>query len=407
MKILVFGHHLVVGGTSINSIELAAALRDIHGHDVAFFATPGPMLKLLQERGLRYIPAPEGYIHPSPARVRAVREVVLTERPDVVHVWDWFQCLEAFYPVHLAMRVPLVVTDMFMTLTRVLPKALPTTFGTPVLVDQAKAAGRKRVELLLPPVDVQANAPGVVDPDAFREAYGIDHRDITLVTVSRLNISMKFESLARTIDAVGVLGSDLPLRFVIVGDGGARATLEELASKVNERLARPAIVFTGEMLDPRPAYASADIVIGMGGSALRGMAFGKPVIVVGEEGFSAAFTPETAETFYYHGIYGRGGNHPGNSKLVADIRSLAEARERFQVLGDFSRQFVVRHFSLEAVSTRLSNFCRSAVDDVPAFHLGIADGLRSAAVYMRERLFLRRSVDMARDPGLVVRPAER
>lgn len=67
MKILVFGHHLVVGGTPLNSIELAAALRDIHGHEVVYFATPGPMLRLVREKRLRYLPAPEGYVYPSPA----------------------------------------------------------------------------------------------------------------------------------------------------------------------------------------------------------------------------------------------------------------------------------------------------------------------------------------------------
>lgn len=343
------------------------------------------------------MPAPEGYVHPSPARMRAVHEVVRQERPDVVHVWDWFQCLEAYYSVHLPMRVPMVVTDMFMTLTRVLPKALPTTFGTPELVDLARAAGRQRVELLLPPVDVQANAPGAVDTNPFREKYGIRHDCITLVTVSRLNLSMKFESLARTIDAVGTLGSELPLQLIIVGDGGARTKLEGLASEVNERLGRPAVIFIGELLDPRPAYASADIVVGMGGSALRGMAFGKPVIIVGEQGFSAPFTPETAESFYYKGFFGLGSAHRNNNQLVADIRGIAEAPERFSVLGDFARQFAVRHYSLETVSSRLSEVCRSAANAMPALPISVADGFRSAAVYVRERLFLRRSVDLAQN----------
>ena len=38
MKILVFAHHLELGGTQTNAIELAAAVRDRHGHDVALFA---------------------------------------------------------------------------------------------------------------------------------------------------------------------------------------------------------------------------------------------------------------------------------------------------------------------------------------------------------------------------------
>ena len=81
-----------------------------------------------------------------------------------MHVWDWWQCLDAYYAVHLMMRVPMVVTDMMMSLTGVLPKDLPTTFGTPELVERARAAGRRRVELIIPPVDVAANAPGAVDP---------------------------------------------------------------------------------------------------------------------------------------------------------------------------------------------------------------------------------------------------
>lgn len=409
MKILVFGHHLVVGGTPLNSIELAAALRDIHGHEVVYFATPGPMLRLVREKRLRYLPAPEGYVHPSPARMSAVRDAVRQEKPDVIHVWDWYQCLEAYYTVYLGLRAPMVVTDMFMHLTRVLPKTLPTTFGTPELVDQARAAGRRRVELLLPPVDVQANAPGAVDSRAFRDKYGLDEQNVTLVTVSRLSLSMKFEGLGRAIAAVEALGAELPLELVIVGDGDARKALEEMARPVNARLGRPAIRFVGELVDPRPAYEAADIVIGMGGSALRGMAFAKPVIIIGEEGFSEIFSPQTAGHFYYYGIFGRGGAERGTEKLISNIRALLSDPKRLAPLGEFSRKFVVRHFSLESVSKRLSDFCESAAATAPAASAAFADGVRSAAVYLRERLFLRRSVDMVQnrkaEQELLVDPA--
>ena len=53
---------------------------------------------------------------------------------------------------------------------------------------------------------------------------------------------------------------------------------------------RQVVLLTGEIADPRSAYAAADVVVGQGGSALRGMAFGKPLIVVGEEGFSELLT---------------------------------------------------------------------------------------------------------------------
>ena len=388
MKILVFAHQLEIGGTQTNAIELAAALRDLHGYQVRLFATPGPMVKLVEEKGVEFLPAPHAHCHPSPARMRALRCAVRSERPDILHVWDWWQCLDAYYAVHLPMRIPVVVTDMFMELTRLLPKGLPTTFGTPKVLDQAKAAGRRRAELMLPPVDVVMNAPGAVDAIPFRERYGLKEGDITLVTVSRLADWLKAESLVRTAEAIRTLGRDLPLRFVIVGEGMIRVKLQQLADEINRELGRPAIMLVGALLDPRPAYAAADIVVGMGGSALRGMAFGKAVLIVGERGFSAPLTPETADYFYYNGIYGLGDGGSSNERLVENIRGLAERRDQLPALGEFSRKFVVRHFSLETVCEGLVKLFRNAVEDVPRFHAAAADGLRTAAICLRERRFL-------------------
>ena len=386
MKILIFSHQLEIGG-NLNAIELAAALRDIHGHEVVFFATPGPFSKHVEEKRLRFLPAPASTFHPSPARMRALRQVVRHERPDLLHAWEWYQCLDAYYVEHLLMRVPMSVTGMLMSVSRLLPKALPTTFGTPELVDRAIAAGRRHVRLLLPPVDVNLNAPGVVDPLPFREQYGIAQDDLTLVTVSRLSTAndIKAESLFRTVDAVATLGRELPLRLVIVGEGNIRAELERLVARTNATLGRSAVVLTGALLDPRPACAAADIVVGMGGSALRGMAFGKPVVVVGAKGFSAPFTPETAESFYYKGMYGIGDGSSDNARLVRDIRGLAEYPDQLSALGEFSRQFVLKHFALEKVSAGFAEFCHFAVANQPRSHVAAVDAFRTAAVWARER----------------------
>jgi glycosyltransferase involved in cell wall biosynthesis len=393
MKILTFAHRLEIGGTQVNAIDLAAGLRDLHGCEVVLFATPGPMAGLAKERGLRFVPAPDAYLHPSPARMRALRQLVRDERPDVIHAWDWWQCLDAYYSVHLPMGVPLVATDMMHDLVRVLPKRLWTTFGTPEMVDHARAAGRRKVDLILPPVDVHFNAPDAVDPAAFRHQFGLKDGEITLVTVSRLATWMKSESLIRTIDAVRALGRELPLRFVIVGDGAARPELERLAAQTNAELDRPAVVLTGALLDPRPAYAAADIVIGMGGSSLRGMAFGKAVIVVGEEGFSAPFNADTAESFYHSGMYGRGDGAADNARLIGQIRTLAQARGNLADIGRFSREFVERHFSLEVVSARLAALLQRAAAEKPPLRHTLADAVRTTAVYVRERRFLSPSRD--------------
>jgi hypothetical protein len=67
---------------------------------------------------------------------------------------------------------------------------------------------------------------------------------------------------------------------------------------------RPSTRLTGEMADPSPAYAAADVIIGQAGSALGGMAFAKPLAVIGEEGFSELLTPESTPALLRQGWYG-------------------------------------------------------------------------------------------------------
>jgi hypothetical protein len=123
------------------------------------------------------------------------------------------------------------------------------------------------------------------------------------------------------------------------------------------------------------------------------MAFGKPVIIVGEKGFSVPLTPETAESIYYKGMYGQGDGSPSNVRLEADIRGLVEHPDQLQVLGEFSRQVVLRHFSLEEVSAHLAKICGGAAAEMPPLYVTAVDGLRTAAVYLRERRFLTPSRD--------------
>src|SRR5690348_14744093 len=139
MKILVSAHRLEIGGTQVNSIELAAHLRDRFNYDIIFWAQPGPMLELVEAKRLKFIPAPDAAVHPSPARMKALREIVRKEGPDLVHAWDWWQGLDAYLAVHLPWNMPLVITDMMMEVTKVLPKSIRTTFGTPFVAQTAKA----------------------------------------------------------------------------------------------------------------------------------------------------------------------------------------------------------------------------------------------------------------------------
>ena len=393
MKLLVFAHRLELGGTQTNAIELAAALRDLHGFDIVFHATPGAMTPFLEEKGLRLFPAPDARFHPSYSRMRALREIIRDEKPDLIHAWDWWQAMEAYLGAYLPLKLPLLISDMMMNLTRVLPRAVPTTFGFRGLQEEATRKGWQKALLLPPPVDVKTNTPELPYNTTALERLGLKPQNIALVTVSRLSHVMKSESIFQTIQAVKNIGNDVPVQFVIVGDGAARHEIEEKAQTVNTMLGRNAIILTGPFTDPRPAYAAADIVIGMGGSALRGMAFGKPVIVTGEKGFAQVFCSRTVDTFETNGLYGFGsGDSDGETyRLERILRRLSRDALLRGFAGAFGQDYVTKNHSLEKLSGDLAGYCREAVKAKRAMPL--ADATRSSYYYMRDRRFKTASRD--------------
>jgi glycosyltransferase involved in cell wall biosynthesis len=213
--------------------------------------------------------------------------------------------------------------------------------------------------LLEPPIDTDKDSPEAVDGAPFRARHGVGERDLLVVAVSRLVGWLKLEGLARGIDAVGALAGRYPVRFVVVGSGTAEADLRSRAAKVNATAGREVVTVPGPMIDPREAYAAADVVLGMGGSALRGLSFGKPVVVVGENGFSELATPATVGPFLWRGYYGVGDGTP--SDLVGQLeRVLADAAERAS-LGLWARALVERRYALSSATRRLDGFLHEAV----------------------------------------------
>jgi hypothetical protein len=88
-------------------------------------------------------------------------------------------------------------------------------------------------------------------------------------------------------------------------------------------------------------------------------------------------------------MYGLGDGRTEATKLVADVRRILEYPDR-AALGAFSREFVVKHYSLEAGCRRLAGFCELAVGHRQYRLKGWSDGIRTASVLVAGRL--RRSV---------------
>lgn len=350
MRILVIPHATEIGGSQLNAIEIAAAVRE-RGHYVAVVSRPGPLVDRVLSLGLEhFLLDPRARRVPSPHAATHLTRLARSHGIDIVHAFEWPPTIEAFAGPRLLLGVPVVSTIMSMAVAPFLPRTIPLTVGTEDIRRHAIAAGHTKVTLLEPPVDVSRDNPAY-DPGPFRSSFGLDPAVPLLAIVGRLVPELKLEGLLAACDAAGTLArSGTKLQLVIVGDGSARPLVEQAAAEANRLAGRRVVVLSGQLADPRPAYAAADIVLGMGGSALRALAFAKPLIVQGEHGFWELLTPDSAPTFLRQGWYGIGPHADGRAagavrlaKILGDVLEDHDTRAR---LGDFGRNLVVERFSL-------------------------------------------------------------
>jgi glycosyltransferase involved in cell wall biosynthesis len=348
-----------ISGTQINCVDLGAKVRDM-GHDVLVYVEDGPLSELIAERQLRHVVARHAaYRERGTSAALAIRRVVSRERIDLVHSYERARTAQAYLGAYLLGGVPVVSTVYSLGLPHDLPDDITLIMGTRELVEEACRRHRGPVELIEPPVDTDADHPGV-DGGAFRRSIGIGDDELVVGVVTRLSQVLKLEGLRGAIRSVATLAAELPARLVIVGDGPARERVQEAAREANSSLGRPVVVLPGFMMDPRPAYAAADVVLGQGSSALRGMSFGKPTIILGEGGFSDVFEPSTAPTFLEIGMYGFGERVGGYGGLTEQLRRLlADASLRAE-LGGYGRRMIEDRFSLTAAATVLEGLYRRA-----------------------------------------------
>ncbi|HEX5404355.1 MAG TPA: glycosyltransferase family 4 protein [Pseudonocardiaceae bacterium] len=366
MRIIVYPHAMEIGGSQLNAVQLAGAARD-RGHDVIVVAEPGPLVDVVRELGLEYVPIPERRRRPSGKVAGLLTKLVAQRSVDIVHGYEWPPAVEAFYGPRLRLRTPVLATVMSSSIVPFFPKPIPLLVGTDQLKHVARAAGYPRVNLMEPPVDTDQDQPGVCGPTDFRAHYAPDPALPLAVMVCRLVPDLKRESLLTACGAVEELAATgTPAQLVIVGDGPVRAELAERAELANQRTGRRLVVLTGELADPRPAYDAADVVLGMGGSALRALSFGKPLVVVGERGFSELLTERTAPKFLADGWYGLGPGSRGEG--VAGMRRslaavLADPALRNE-LGAYGRQLVLSRFSLRSAAEALEAEYQQAIEDL-------------------------------------------
>ena len=382
MRILVYPHDLNMGGSQMNAVELASAVNRL-GHECIVFGTRGTLCDRIDELGLEFIESPPPGRRPSMRVAGALRNLAIERGIDVIHGYEWPPGLEALTAASRLPDVVPVCTVMSMAVAPFLPRRLPLIVGTQQISAHEQGAGRQRVHVIEPPVDLAHNQPpSRVELAAFRERWKLDERP-SVVCVSRLAGELKSEGILTAIDVAGDFADIHPFQLLIVGDGAARPVVEAAAERVNRRTGSDTVIVTGELADPRAAYAAADVILGMGGSALRSLAFSKPLVVQGEQGFFTTLTPQTVDMFRWQGWYGVGTDaRAGRERLAAELGPLLADASTRRELGAFGRE-VVEDYSLDRAAQRQVGVYRDALAGRTDLGPDLPEVLRSGAGFAR------------------------
>jgi glycosyltransferase involved in cell wall biosynthesis len=360
LTVLVHLNNLELGGTQINAVDLAAQMR-VRGIESILLGSrkslpEGPsLIEIAAARDLEihlYDPAPT--IFP---QARQVASFARRHKVDLVHVYgSWVGGSRPTYwgPSRFA-RTPWVQTVYEMSVPAKNFRHMPMIVGTHYQHDEAQDRPGRTI-LIRPPVDLFANHPDAPEGPQFRIAHRIGPGPL-LVIVSRLDVIMKTIPTCAAIDAMRVLASS-GATLAIVGTGDNVAAIQARADAVNRDVGRDVVRLIGPMADPRPAYAAADIMLGMGGSAARTLAFGKPLVAQGEAGWSSLFEPSSAATLARSSYWSPDVEPDPAARLVATITPLLADIERRTELGRFGRAFAEEHFALTVMADRLAGFYR-------------------------------------------------
>lgn len=384
MKILVCTHDMNVGGSQLNAIELADKVRDL-GHEVVIHAPEGVLTEKVRSLGIPYVssPVPGNHKEWRKSLGRLLEETAI----DLIHTYEWESTLDASFFSSVRGRVPVLASVMSMQVPKFLPRHLPITVGTPALATELVWQHRTAF-LLEPPVDMDLNK--ATDPAAARASLRIGADRIVISIVTKLDTELeKLQGVLTAIALVDRMADSHPLYLLIAGDGPGLHQVQERAQAVNERHQQTVVDVRGYLVDPRPAYEAADIVLGMRISAIKGLAFSKALVVQGEAGFWKTLDEDNIAEFLHGGWYGYEGQ--GVADLERELEALIAQPELRARLGAFGRNAVEKRYSLERGAKGLVEIYRDllAHRDTDTRTTRAASLLRSAVEVSRFRTVMK------------------
>jgi polysaccharide pyruvyl transferase CsaB len=191
------------------------------------------------------------------------------------------------------------------------------------------------------------------------DELGLSEHHKKIVNISRMDKDMS-HAAHRLIEIAPEVYARIPSsRIVIVGGGNDFEAVKAKAEAMNDTLGCRFIIVTGTRTDVPKFLNMADIFVGVSRSALEAMAFAKPVILAGGQGYLGVFDKSKYDEAVRTNFTCRGCEEVDTENLKRDLFSLMDASvDKLKELGEYAREMVRNDYSTE----------RMAADTLQLYH---------------------------------------
>jgi glycosyltransferase involved in cell wall biosynthesis len=373
MRVLFCYPWLDLGGGPKTSITLAKGLNE-RGHELFFFTkADGIYGERLRAADIPIIHAPHHPVlphlyHLNRRAYRILSSALERHRIDIIHVFHFNSYFLSLFAA-LRRNIPVVYTVVWHP-----PEVrFPAYPGRIIFVAdefREKALTRfgqhpREMRVLPNRVDLDMYHPDV-DCRDFTERHALSRSGVKIAFMSRID-RLKFNSIEYILEAVRLLaGRRDDVTLAIAGDGPRFEKLSRLVEELNRNTGRQTVRLLGPILETPQFIAWSDLFIGIGRSAMEGMAGGKPTLVVGEKGLAGVVEPETAAELRYYNLSGRNLKRTVQPSLMTEaVERIMRDRGEYDRLAAFARRYALEQYDYRPGAEELEKIYTSALMDPP------------------------------------------
>lgn len=373
MKILMLNTRMGIGGAETHILELSRALTR-RGHAVTIGSAGGAYALKAEKDGINTVFLPLDSRKKLFRAVSALKVLLEKEKYDVIHAHGRLPAFAASLALKKYKRsIPLVTTAHLNFRTDPLLRKV-TVWGERTLAVSPAVREYLITEYGISPKAVEKTVNGV-DTEIFRpekpdesllSAFGLsESNENRAVMVSRLDRSAD-GGVHTVLEALPEILKALPrFELILCGGGDDEESVQEKARTINRAAGRNAVILAGPRTDIPKIVNLASVGFGVSRAAMEEMACGKPVILVGPQGYLGIFD-ETKEKNAEETNFCCMNALPDTKTVAEDtVKLFSLPKSERDRLGAENRSLIGRSYSVERMADDAERLYRFVVKSEP------------------------------------------